>query len=137
MAFSAADAQGASTINRNGEILPVPVERTIPVVDGDKIQLGDDQTLTLMETPGHAPHELCILESLNGGIFAGDAVGHYIEGTDIMVPITPPPSFDLDLYIRSLRRMIELKPTRIYYAHSGWGDHAVENLEKAKAAFEA
>jgi len=135
--ISAIGAQGQSTVDRNGEVLPVPRERIMPVKDGDQIRLSSNQTLTVLETPGHAPHELCILESLNRGVFVGDAVGHYVEGTSIIAPITPPPSFDFELYLKSLKRLVELEPSRIYFAHAGCSDRAREKLEQAIRELEA
>jgi glyoxylase-like metal-dependent hydrolase (beta-lactamase superfamily II) len=128
---SAYQALGTIPFDRNGEVLAIAEERLMPVYDGDTLKLGDEQTLTFLETPGHAPHELCIYESRNRGIFVGDGVGHFIEGTDIMVPITPPPKFDQELYIQSLYRMMKLNAARIYFAHSGSSDQVMKRLEDA------
>lgn len=128
---SAHEALGAIPADRNGEVLTIAEERLMPIYDGDTIKLSDEQILTFLETPGHAPHELCIFESRNRGIFVGDGVGHHIEGTDIMVPITPPPKFDQELYIQSLYRMMNLNAARIYFAHSGSSDQVRRRLEDA------
>jgi glyoxylase-like metal-dependent hydrolase (beta-lactamase superfamily II) len=128
---STIEAQGKESMDRNGEVLPVEESRLIPVHDGDILNLSDNQVLKLLECPGHAPHELCIFESRNQGIFAGDAVGHYIEGTDIMVPITPPPSFDLELYVKTLQRLEVLNAQKIYFAHFGGSDQVKALLEAA------
>jgi glyoxylase-like metal-dependent hydrolase (beta-lactamase superfamily II) len=135
--LSAKAAQGKDSIDRNGEVLPIAEQRLIPARDGDKIKLSHEQILTLLDAPGHAPHELCVYESRNGGIFVGDAVGHYIEGTDVMIPVTPPPSFDLDLYLETLDRLLELKASRIYFAHAGTSNRVKEKLEAAKSKLEA
>lgn len=129
---SAIAAQGREFVEGNGEVLPVPEQRLISANDGDSLDLGGGQILTLLSCPGHAPHELCILESRNRGIFVGDAVGHYLDGTDVMVPVTPPPSFDLDLYISTLDRLLRLSISRIYFAHSGISEQVQEKLELAK-----
>jgi glyoxylase-like metal-dependent hydrolase (beta-lactamase superfamily II) len=128
---SAIEAQGKDTKVRNGEVLPVDGGRIVSIRDGDSLKLSDNQSLTFIEAPGHAPHEICIYESRNRGLFVGDAVGHHIEGTDVMVPITPPPGFDLELYINSLKRLIELKPSMIYFAHSGVSHESQKKLESA------
>jgi len=109
--------------------LPVEASRIIPAHDGDIIKLSNLQSLTLLETPGHAPHELCIFESRNRGLFVGDAVGHFIEGTDIMVPVTPPPSFDLELFLKTLTRLKQIKASRIYFPHAGVSTEVIEKLE--------
>jgi glyoxylase-like metal-dependent hydrolase (beta-lactamase superfamily II) len=129
--LSSGDAQGKETIRRNGEVLPVDPARITPAFDGDVIRLGRGQTLTLLETPGHAPHELCIREGRNNGVFVGDAVGHYIANMEVMVPVTPPPSFDLELYLQTLDRLLQLKPARLYFAHTDTSDEVPELLQLA------
>jgi len=128
---SAIEAQGREFVSGNGEVLPVPEPRLIPVNDGETLDLGNGQVLTFMSCPGHAPHELCIIESRNRGIFVGDAVGHYINGTDMMVPVTPPPSFDLEQYIATLERLKGLDADKIYFAHSGTSPQVQEKLDLA------
>jgi glyoxylase-like metal-dependent hydrolase (beta-lactamase superfamily II) len=129
---SAIEAEGREFVAGNGEVLPVPEQRLIPANDGDTLNLGKGQALTLLSCPGHAPHELCILESRNRGIFVGDAVGHHIDGTDVMVPITPPPSFDLTLYITTLNRLMSLSSDTIYFAHSGSSNQVQKYLKLAR-----
>lgn len=126
---SSIEVQGEEILVKAGEVLPVDEARIIPAHDGETIKLSSGQCLTLLETPGHAPHELCILESRNRGLFVGDAVGHFIEGTDIMVPVTPPPSFDLDLFLHSLDRLKELNASCIYFPHAGVSRQVREKLE--------
>jgi glyoxylase-like metal-dependent hydrolase (beta-lactamase superfamily II) len=125
---SAAEAQGTAWMDMNGEVLPVDAGKVRPVSDGDTIRLSEKQLLTVFEMPGHAPHELCIQESRNNGIFVGDAVAHHVAGTDISAPITPPPSFDLELYINSLQRLLKMNAARLYFAHAGVTDKAEEKI---------
>ena len=128
---SAVAAQGESTLTRNGPVLPVQADKLAPVHDGDIIELDDHQALTLIEAPGHAPHELCILESRNQGLFVGDAVGHFVDGTDVMIPVTPPPSFDMEQYVQTLNRLMKFQASRIYFAHAGTTLQAREQLAAA------
>jgi glyoxylase-like metal-dependent hydrolase (beta-lactamase superfamily II) len=129
---SAIEAEGQEFVMGNGEVLPIPEQSLIAANDGDILELGDGQVLTLLACPGHAPHELCIIDSRSRGVFVGDAVGHYLDGTDVMVPVTPPPSFDLDLYIATLNRLMSLPVDKIFFAHSGTSDQVQEKLELAK-----
>ncbi len=128
---SVIEAQGEEAMIRNGEVVPVDEHRVKPAHDGDTITLSDRQLLTLLEAPGHAPHELCIHESRNNGIFVGDAVAHHVAGTDISVPVTPPPSFDLELYIDSLNKLMKLNASRLYFAHFGVSDKVEERIKLA------
>lgn len=128
---SVIEAQGEEAMIRNGEVVPVDEYRVKPAHDGDTITLSDRQLLTLLETPGHAPHELCIHESRNNGIFVGDAVAHHVAGTDISVPVTPPPSFDLELYIDSLNKLMKLNASKLYFAHFGVSNKVEEKIKLA------
>jgi glyoxylase-like metal-dependent hydrolase (beta-lactamase superfamily II) len=129
---SAIEALGEDTMARNGLVLPVEPERLAPAIDGETLKLSDRQQLTFLDCPGHAPHEICIFESRNQGVFVGDAVGHIIEGTDVMIPVTPPPSFDLELYLQSLHRLMGLNASRIYFPHSGTSTQVQEKLKAAE-----
>ena len=131
LVHSVIEAQGEEAMIRNGEVVPVDECRVKPAHNGDTITLSDRQLLTLLETPGHAPHELCIHESRNNGIFVGDAVAHHVAGTDISVPVTPPPNFDLELYIDSLNKLMKLDASRLYFAHFGVSDKVKEKIKLA------
>ena len=110
--------QGEETKRMFGEVVPVPESRLQVVGEGDKVDLGCEQVLKIIDAPGHAPHELCALENRNGGIFTGDAGGMFLrEG--ISSPLTPPPSFDAEKYIKTQEKMADLEPSRLYVAHFG------------------
>jgi glyoxylase-like metal-dependent hydrolase (beta-lactamase superfamily II) len=113
-----------------GKPEPVPKERIIPVTEGS-FDLDDGAKLRVIETPGHASHNLSFYESLNGGVFPGDAAGTYFPEFDVVMPTTPPP-FHLDLALASLDKLISLKPTVLYYSHFGKASNAVQRLEDYK-----
>ena len=114
-----------------GKPEPVPKERIIPVTKGS-LDLDDGAKLTVIETPGHASHNLSFLESLNGGAFPGDAAGTYFPEFDLVMPTTPPP-FHLDAELTSLDKLISLKPTSLYYSHFGKASNGVQSLKDYKA----
>ena len=95
-----------------GEIPPVPAEALIPhtqcAVDG----------LTVVETPGHAPHHLSYV--YDGHLFAGEAAGVYLPdiSPDYLRPPTPP-RFIFEQALASVDRMLELDDQPICYAHFG------------------
>ena len=134
---SVAAAQGEAMMTKLGEVVPVPVERVKPVNDGDVIELENNQVLKFIDAPGHAPHELCVHESRNNGLFSGDAVGLSMADNKVLLPVTPPPSFDLEAYLRTLDRLMALKVNTIYYAHFGASDKAQADLQLAKSKLEA
>jgi len=123
--------QGEEVTMANGEVVPIEEYRMQVIHNGGTIKLSDKQVLKLIDAPGHCPHQLCIHESRNGGVFVGDAVGNYIAENGILIPITPPPSFDLELYIGTLKSLMKLNATMIYFSHFGVTDKVQENLRLA------
>jgi glyoxylase-like metal-dependent hydrolase (beta-lactamase superfamily II) len=113
-----------------GKPEPVPKERIIPVTEGS-FDLADGAKLRVIETLGHASHNLSFYESLNGGVFQGDAAGTYFPEFDVVMPTTPPP-FHLDLALASLDKLISLKPTVLYYSHFGKASNGVQRLKDYK-----
>jgi glyoxylase-like metal-dependent hydrolase (beta-lactamase superfamily II) len=113
-----------------GKPEPVPKERVIPVTEGT-YDLGYGVKLSVTETVGHASHNLSFQESLNGGIFPGDAAGTYLPEFNVVVPTTPPP-FYLDAALSSLDKLIKLEPAVIYFSHFGKANNAVERLKDYK-----
>ncbi|MFC1899152.1 MBL fold metallo-hydrolase [Chloroflexota bacterium] len=119
---------GEEGITRNGEITPVRAEQVMAVKDNDCIKLSKEQVLTVIDAPGHAPHELCFYESRNGGIFSGDAAGNF-SGEGIIEPLTPQPSFNLEKSIATLERLMALNANLIYFGHFGISDKVNKNLK--------
>ncbi len=128
---SATEAQGEEAILEYGEVVPVEEHKVRPVYDGNEIKLSESQVLKFIDAPGHAPHELCIYESRNGGLFTGDAAGIYLAGGEILLPATVPPNFDFELCIDTLKRLMKLKANMIYFSHFGVSDKAQETLQLA------
>ncbi|HEX9824504.1 MAG TPA: MBL fold metallo-hydrolase [Actinomycetota bacterium] len=110
-----------------GAVEPVPEERIRALTDGDVISLGGDRTLTALYTPGHAGHHVCLADSATGGVFVGDAFGVFLPDVGVLRPATPPPEFDLEQAIASIRRVRERRPSRILFSHFG-PSSAVEEL---------
>lgn len=128
---STIEVQGEEAMVKHGEVVPVEAERVKPVYEGDVLKLGEKQDLRFIDAPGHAPHELCIYESRNSGLFVGDAAGMSVAENEILLLDTPPPSFDAELCINTLERLMKLKATMIYFAHFGVSDKVQENLRLA------
>jgi glyoxylase-like metal-dependent hydrolase (beta-lactamase superfamily II) len=102
-----------------GRLEPTPEERVHVLYDGDTVDIGNGRTLRAIDSPGHAKHHLGFLDSESGLLFAGDAVGVKLPGGGALRPATPPPDFDLDQALNSLRRFAAAAPSRIALAHYG------------------
>jgi glyoxylase-like metal-dependent hydrolase (beta-lactamase superfamily II) len=113
-----------------GKPEPVPKDRLIPITEG-VFDLGDNAKLTVLETLGHASHNLSFQENLNNGVFPGDAAGTYLPDCNVVVPTTPPP-FYLEAALVSLDKLIALSPQALYFSHFGRADDAVNRLEAYK-----
>jgi glyoxylase-like metal-dependent hydrolase (beta-lactamase superfamily II) len=111
-----------------GEPIPVPEDRIIVAADGMTFDVGNNVSLKVVETLGHASHNLSFYETLHGGIFSGDAAGIYLCEFDVVVPTTPPP-FRLDIALSSLDKLVSLNPSALYYSHFGKVSDAVKRLQ--------
>jgi glyoxylase-like metal-dependent hydrolase (beta-lactamase superfamily II) len=96
-----------------GEVIPVP-EANLRVLSG-----GETIGAWHVEyTPGHASHHVCYLHEPTDTAFVGDVGGVRIEGGPI-IPPTPPPDIDLDLWHESLRTVAAWDPARLAITHFG------------------
>jgi len=125
-------AQGEGVLRLLGKVVPLEKGRVMPISGGDVIELSKKQILRFIDAPGHASHELCIYESRNNGLFSGDAVGISVAENEILLPVTPPPGFDLELYLDTLKRLMALKATALYFAHFGVRNKVQEDLQLAR-----
>jgi glyoxylase-like metal-dependent hydrolase (beta-lactamase superfamily II) len=97
---------------------PVPAGRVRPLVDGDRVEMGN-RTLEVLYTPGHARHHVALVDSDTGAVFTGDALGIHVPNLPILRPATPPPEFDLELAVDSIHRIRDRAPSLLLFAHFG------------------
>jgi len=116
---SAAMVYGPLLDSLYGRLDPTPSERVHILADGEEIDVGGGRSLRAIDSPGHAKHHIGLLDSGSGFLFAGDAVGVRLPDGGVLRPATPPPDFDLDLALASLRRFADQGPVGIALAHYG------------------
>ena len=102
-----------------GELAPTPPDRIRAVEQTGTIDLGGGRRLDSHYSPGHAKHHVGLLDSESGDLYVGDAAGVYIPETADLRPATPPPDFDLETALRSLRMFASLRPARLLFSHFG------------------
>ena len=107
---------------------PIDPKRVRGVSDGEEIVLGNGLTLRAIWTPGHAPHHVSYLLEDSGAIFTGDAVGIQYAAFPILIPTTPPPSFNFEKAEDSLERLRALSPRILCTPHFGVVDNACNRL---------
>ncbi len=101
-----------------GPVHPVPADRIRGLADGDTIALGD-RSLRAEHTPGHAKHQVALVDSATGAVFTGDALGIHPPDLPTLRPATPPPDYDLELAIDSIERIRRLAGEMVLFAHFG------------------
>lgn len=128
---SAARVYGDLLDDLYGRLEPTPADRIHVLADGEEVRVGGSRVLTTVDSPGHAKHHLALHDSDSGLVFAGDAVGVRLPDAGVLRPATPPPDFDLDQALESLRRFAERRPAGIALAHYGLVPDADAVLEEA------
>jgi glyoxylase-like metal-dependent hydrolase (beta-lactamase superfamily II) len=114
-----------------GALAPTPAARIRAVAGTGTVDLGDGRRLDSHHAPGHAKHHVGLLDSVSGDLYVGDAAGVYIQETGDLRAATPPPDFDLDQALDSLRRFGALQPTRLLFSHYGPVDAVDETLRRS------
>lgn len=112
-----------------GEILPIDSSRVIESTDGMSLDfLGE--TLSFLDTPGHAKHHHCILHAASGSCFTGDTLGlaypilqntaqDKVSNTPCLLPTTTPVQFSpADLHA-SIDKVMAHQPLTLYPTHYG------------------
>jgi glyoxylase-like metal-dependent hydrolase (beta-lactamase superfamily II) len=97
-----------------GEIVPVP-EANVKALSGGETVLG----MRVAYTPGHASHHVCYLHEDSGTAFVGDVAACRIPPSNLVMPPTPPPDIDIELWEESLDLVAGWSPQRLALTHFG------------------
>jgi glyoxylase-like metal-dependent hydrolase (beta-lactamase superfamily II) len=116
---SAARVYGPLLDGLYGRMRPVPSDRVVAAGDGLTLDLGGGRHLRLVDSPGHAKHHQAVLDEGTGTLLVGDAVGVQLAGAGALRPAMPPPDFNLEQAVASLRGFRALHPTRLVLSHYG------------------
>lgn len=118
--------EGASEF---GTMRPVPEDRLVGVGNNDRLDLGG-RVLRFLHSPGHAPHELTVFDTKTEALFTGDAAGLWFPRDDLLLPITPAPSFDLEANLDTFRNLLALEPRALLFSHYGPHERPREAIER-------
>ena len=110
-----------------GEMLPVPAENLRILDGGETLALGSSK-LEVVYTPGHASHHVSYFDHDEGAAFVGDTTGVRIEGHSYVMPATPPPDIDLEIWENSFTAILERKPARLFLTHFGFSGNPAEHV---------
>ena len=106
-----------------GELQAVDARRIVEATDELQIQLAG-RRLSVLDTPGHARHHICLHDERTGHLFTGDTFGiSYreldVDGLAMIFPTTTPVQFDPQAMHRSIDRIAALNPGAVYLTHFG------------------
>jgi glyoxylase-like metal-dependent hydrolase (beta-lactamase superfamily II) len=104
-----------------GEILPIAAERIAITRDGQRFELPG-RPFECVHTPGHALHHQAIVDHGARSIFTGDTFGLSYREFDTargpwIMPTTTPTQFDPKQLKRSIMRLMQFSPSRLYLTH--------------------
>ena len=103
-----------------GEVASVPEPNLNPLRGGEEV-MG----FRVAYTPGHASHHVSYFHPPSGRAFVGDTAAVQIPPSDYVLPPTPPPDIDLELWEESIDRILDWDPSSLGLTHFG----AVEDPE--------
>lgn len=110
-----------------GEFLAVPQANLNILEGGETLSLGSRQLLVVY-TPGHASHHVTYFDASEGLAFVGDTAGIAIEGHPFILPATPPPDINLELWNTSLDAIAALDPKGLFLTHFSFSDHPARHI---------
>ncbi len=106
-----------------GQIPPINPERVIQAEDGFEFFLGD-RRFVVMDTPGHAFHHFCVLDTQSRGVFSGDTFGLSYpnllhNGRRFVIATTTPTHFHPESLLQSIDKIMLQQPQKMYLTHFG------------------
>jgi len=101
-----------------GEMLPVPASR-VRALHGDERVTAGGRDLEVAYTPGHASHHVSYFDRSSGVAFVGDTAGIRRGSGAYVMPPTPPPDIDLELWRQSGDRILAWDPDTLFLTHFG------------------
>jgi glyoxylase-like metal-dependent hydrolase (beta-lactamase superfamily II) len=104
-----------------GELAPVP---------RDSIHIAEGGVLgwEAFPTPGHASHHVSYFR--DGTLLAGDATGVRMPGSDYVLPVSPPPDIDVELWHATAAAIRAHSPERLALIHFGVYQDVTSHLDR-------
>jgi glyoxylase-like metal-dependent hydrolase (beta-lactamase superfamily II) len=98
--------------------IPEKVEKVRSLSDGEVLSLPGRE-LKIFHTPGHARHHLVVWDPEEEILFGGDLLGIRFGPVETLLPPTPPPEFDLELWLESLEKIEKVPWGSFALTHGG------------------
>ncbi len=101
-----------------GEVLPVPADRLRTLRGGERITAAG-RSIEVAFTPGHASHHVSYFEPSSGIAFVGDTAGIRRGTGSYVMPASPPPDIDIEVWRVSEARILAWGPDTLFLTHFG------------------
>jgi glyoxylase-like metal-dependent hydrolase (beta-lactamase superfamily II) len=112
-----------------GETLPVPKENLHILEGGETLTLGT-RRVEVEYTPGHASHHVSYFDAAEGVAFVGDTTGIRIDNGPYILPATPPPDINLEIWENSFATILARRPSRLFLTHFGYAKNPAEHINE-------
>ncbi len=114
-----------------GECLPVPKGSLLPLEGGELVRIGEVE-LDVVYTPGHASHHVTYWDRASRTALVGDTAGIRVEGDAFLLPATPPPDIDVEIWNQSLDTIASWGAERLFLTHFGFIENPSEHVRLYK-----
>ena len=101
-----------------GAFLPVP-EANVRVLRGGERIRAADRRFEVAYTPGHASHHVSFLDRDSGIAFVGDVAGVRPGRALFVLPPTPPPDIDVEVWAQSIELVRQWRAPTLFVTHFG------------------
>ena len=101
-----------------GEFLPVP-SPNLRVLKGGETIVAAGREIEVAYTPGHASHHVSYFDRASRVAFVGDTAGIRRGPGTYVLPPTPPPDIDLQIWRESEARILAWDPDTLFLTHFG------------------
>ena len=109
-----------------GNMEPVEESLLVAADDQDVLNIGGLE-IKVHYTPGHAVHHNAY--QIGKIIFTGDVAGVKINNGPV-VPPCPPPDINVELWLKSIEKLKNLNPEKLYLTHFGIVENPVPHLSE-------
>ncbi len=101
-----------------GAFLPVPEANVRALAGGERIAAAD-RKFEVAYTPGHASHHVSFLDRDSGIAFVGDVAGVRTGRELFVLPPTPPPDIDVEVWAQSIELVRQWRAPTLFVTHFG------------------
>ena len=101
-----------------GPFLPVPEANVRVLAGGERIEAAD-RRFEVAYTPGHASHHVSFLDRESGIAFVGDVAGVRTGQELFVLPPTPPPDIDVEVWAQSIELVRQWRASTLLVTHFG------------------